>query len=402
VRRLDTVLTLALTLGLLACTAAPRAAPSAERSQPAGTAVGPQAGAVRTGAQGDTGGAQAGWQAEWERTLAAARQEGSVVVYGPPGDLIRRNMLDGFRKAYPDIALEWAGGRSAEHATKLEAERRAGLYAVDVFVAGTTTALAQVKPLGALDPIGPALILPEVTDPANWLGNHLDYADEGGELNLAFINVPSPLVLYDPRQVRAEDVDELYELLDPRWAGKLVIADPTPSGNAQLIFRFIWEMLGPEKGAEYIRAVRAQAATVDRDLRRPIEWVARGRYPLLLGPSSGVLEQLAQEGLQANLVVEFKDYGTPLSTSFGSLMRIQPAPHPNAAKVFINWLLGREGQTAYSLAMNQMSRRVDVPQDHLPPEAIVRADGKYWPSYYERHAKSPPALTELLQAQFGR
>jgi iron(III) transport system substrate-binding protein len=377
---------LLLVWGMVSCAPAVRPAPSAAPAAPAASGVG----------------AAPAWQAEWERTLAAARQEGTVVVYGPPGDLIRRNMLDGFRKAHPDISLEWSGGRSAEHATKLEAERRAGVYAVDVFVAGTTTALSQVKPLGALEPIRPALILPEVTDPANWMGNSLDFADEDREYNLAFINVPAPLVLFDPRQVAAEDVDEMHELLDPRWTGKLVISDPVPSGNANLVFRFIWEMLGPEKATEYIRAIRGQAAVVDRDLRRPIEWVARGRYPLLLAPSSGVLEQLAQEGLKAGLVVEFKDYGTPVSASFGSLMRIKDAPHPNAAKVFMNWLLTRDGQTAYSTAMNQMSRRVDVPRDHIPPEATVRPDGKYWPSYYEQYAKAPPALTELLRDTFGR
>src|SRR5687767_1809953 len=63
-------------------------------------------------AQGGAGGqAAAGgdWKAEWDKTLAAAKAEGRVMVWGPPGDLIRKNITEGFRKAFPDITIEWLG-----------------------------------------------------------------------------------------------------------------------------------------------------------------------------------------------------------------------------------------------------------------------------------------------------
>jgi hypothetical protein len=70
--------------------------------------------------------------------------------------------------------------------------------------------------------------------------------------------------------------------------------------------------------------------------------------------------------------------------------------------VFINWLLTREGQTAYSLGMEQPSRRLDVPTDHLSPETRLRPDGKYWASYYEDQVEPPPGLTALFQELFSR
>jgi iron(III) transport system substrate-binding protein len=367
--------------------AAQPSAPAATRSQAASPAA-PEAG-------------KPAWQVEWERTVAAARQEGRVVVLGPPGDAVRRTISEAWQRAFPDITLEWTGGRGGEQATKLEAERRAGIYSVDVMINGTTTANTQVKPLGALDPIRPALILPEVTDPSQWLGNRLEFSDKD-ELNLVFITIPNSLVMFNPQQVQREEIDELHELLDPKWRGKLVINDPIPSGAGNVVFRFLWQALGPEQAVEFFRGLKAQAAVVDRDQRRQIEWVARGRYPVLLAPSDGVAAPLREQGLQFSTLGHFKEHGTATTASFGSLMLINQAPHPNAQKVFANWILSREGQTAYSVGMEQPSRRLDVPTDHLDPDVLLRSDIKYWPSYYEENVLPPPGFSEALREIFGR
>jgi iron(III) transport system substrate-binding protein len=344
--------------------------------------------------------ADSDWRAEWDQTVAAARQERTVVVYAPAGDLLRRGMLDGFRKSFPDITLEWAAGRPSELAAKIEAERRAGVYSVDVFLGGTSTALHQIRPIGALDPIKPALILPEVTDPAHWRDHRLDFSDHD-QRNLVFVNIPTSLVVYHPGQVRADEVDELQDLLDPKWKGKIAINDPRVGGAGNGTFRFLWEVLGPAKGAEYIRDLRAQAGAVDRDERRQVEWVARGRFPIVVGAGVLLVEQLRDEGVMVEVMNHFNTHGGTVTASGGSLMLINRAPHPHAAKVFVNWLLSKEGQTAWSAAGNQPSLRLDVPTDHLPREAMLRPDGKYWRSYTEESITVPADLTALLNEVFA-
>jgi iron(III) transport system substrate-binding protein len=245
------------------------------------------------------------------------------------------------------------------------------------------------------------LILPEVTDPANWLDNRLDFADKD-ELILAFVTIPQNTLVYDPNQVSPEEVDDPQRLLEPKWRGRIVLNDPTLSGAGQNVLRFLWYALGPERGADYIRALRAQLAAVDREERRQIEWVARGRYPILLGASDTVLAQLQKEGLRVGKVVGWRDYGTSTTASGGAVTLLDQAPHPNAAKVFINWLLSRDGQIAYSTAVGQASRRLDVPTDHLAPEAIPQPGGKYWPSYYEENVVMPAELRNLIQEVFNR
>ncbi len=209
-------------------------------------------------------------------------------------------------------------------------------------------------------------------------------------------------LVYNLEQVKPHEVDELNDLLDPKWKGKIVINDPLPSGNGDVTFRWLWRVLGPEKAAEYYRKIRSQAGAVDRDQRRQIEWIAQGKYAILLAPSDGVLQQMLTRGIKVGVIGEFKDHGGYLSASFGSLNLINRAPHPNAATVFTNWLLGKDGQTAWSHAMNHVSRRIDVPADHVPSYARPRPGVKYWSSDSEENVERSAEETKILKELFGR
>jgi iron(III) transport system substrate-binding protein len=345
--------------------------------------------------------------------MSGAKKEGKVVVWGPPGELIRSAISEGFKKAFPEIPIEFSGARGGEQATRIKAERDGGIHSVDVLLSGTTTAMIQMKPMKALDPIEPALILPEVTDAKNWRGNALEFSDDSTRFNLVFVNALKVLIVFHPAQVKPEEINELPKLLDSKWKGKFVINDPLPSGAGNVTFRWIWRVLGAEKAKDYYRKIRANAAVIDRDQRRQIEWVSQGKYAFLLAPSDGVLGQLLKRGLKVGLLPELKDYGTYVSASFGSAMLLNQAPHPNAASVFLNWVLGKEGQTAWSKAMDHPSKRVDVPTDHLSPYVIPPPDAKYfsgrpklgeryWLSHSEENVTRTGEETKILTELFGR
>jgi ABC-type Fe3+ transport system substrate-binding protein len=322
-------------------------------------------------------------------------------------------MVDGFQKDFPNIAIEYSGARGGEQAIRIKAERDGGVYSVDVMLNGTTTAINQMKPMQALDPITPVLMLPEVTNGKNWRGGRLEFSDEATRLNLVFSTMVNTPVVYNPRLAKPGELDELSKLLDPKWKGKFVINDPLPSGSGNVTFRWIWRVMGPEKAENYYRRIRANAAIADRDQRRQIEWVAQGKYAFLLAPSDGVLGQLIGRGLKLGIVPEFKDYGTYVTASFGSAMLLNRRPHPNAAAVFLNWVLSKEGQTAWSKALEHVSRRLDVPTDHLPSYIIPPADAKffsgepkpgnrYWLSYTEENVQRSAEETKILKELFGR
>jgi iron(III) transport system substrate-binding protein len=344
---------------------------------------------------------KAGSQQKWDAAVAQAKKEGKVVVLGPPGDMIREAITRGFSKAFPDITVEYAGARGGELATRIKSERDAGIYSVDIVISGTSTANAYFKPMKSLDPIEPALILPEVLDPKNWRDGKLEFSDRSTRLNLVFTTQNNVPLIYNPKQVKAEEVDELFKLLDPKWKGKIAVQDPIPSGTGNGVFRWVWHVLGPEKTKDFYRKIRAQAAAVDRDQRRQIEWVAQGKYPLHLGPGT-VMQQLEKRGLKFGVIPEFKDYGAYLTPGFGSAMLINRAPHAGASKVFLNWLLTKEGQTAFCKGMGYVSRRVDVSTDHVPPYWVPKPGVKYWPGYYEEDATMSDDQETFLKTLFGR
>jgi ABC-type Fe3+ transport system substrate-binding protein len=347
-------------------------------------------------AQTDTG-----WQKKWDDARAKAKAEGKVVVLGPPGDQIRDAITSGFAKAFPDIRIEFAGARGGELATRIKAERDAGIYSVDILINGTSTANAYFKPMNALDPVEPALILPEVIDPKSWRDNRLEFSDRSSRLDLVFTTQTNVPVIYNPKQVKAEEIDELYELMNPKWKGKIVVQDPIPSGTGNGVFRWLWHVLGPEKTRDYYTKMRAQAAVVDRDQRRQIEWVAQGKYPIHLAPGT-IMYQLEKRGLKLGVIPHFKDYGSYLTPGFGSVMVMNKSPHPSAGKVFLNWLLTKEGQTLFSKGMGYVSRRGDVAPDAIPSYWIPKEGVKYWPGYYEEDATMSPDQSNFLKSIYGR
>lgn len=341
------------------------------------------------------------WKQKWDKVLSEAKKERKVVVWGHPGEYIRRAATDEFKKAFPDINVEFYAARGGELGAKIRAERDGGIYSVDVVISGTTTAAIYFKPIGALDPMAPVLILPEVTSLENWRDNRLDFADTERKLNLVFAaKVKNPLI-YNPIQVKPDEIDDLFELLDPKWKGKIIINDPLPSGAGNVTFRWIWQALGPEKATDFYRKIQAQAGAVDRDERRQLESVAQGKYAINLGSSDRLVSQFLRRGLEFKVLEQFREGGFTTAGS-NSILLINKRPHPNAATVFVNWLLTKEGQTVWSRAMEYASNRLDVPTDHLPSYVLPKSGRKYWISYYEKDVHRADEEERVLKELFGR
>lgn len=116
-------------------------------------------------------------QKEWEELKIAAQKEGVVTMYTTAGSEVRISLTEAVKEKL-GLQLEFVSGRGAELSQKLFTERRAGLFLADVYIAGCTTQINELKPKGILDPLKPLLFLPEVTDMSKWYLGKYWFADK--------------------------------------------------------------------------------------------------------------------------------------------------------------------------------------------------------------------------------
>ena len=317
-----------------------------------------------------SGEAKSSWHIEWEKTLAAANKEGQVTVYGRPGQH-QRDVFVAFEEAYPQIKLNYLfGGRLNAH--RIFAERRAGKYLVDIALigAGSATILHKGK---VADPIPPVLILPENKQPSLWFGKKHLYTDPQNRHVFVFLgNVSSHIGAYNTKLMDPKEIKSYWDLLNPKWKGKLVSYDPTSvghSGNWKAIY------YNPRLGPKFIRRLFSEMqVTLGRDQRQMLDWVARGRFHLVFPVNSRDVEAAKNQGLPVDFLEGLPEEGH-LSSAAGHLLLVNKAPHPNAAKVMVNWLLSRKGQFEWQEKTGDNSLRTDIPKDMVYDPRSVPKEG---------------------------
>lgn len=341
--------------------------------------------------------AQSGWQKEWERVVGLAKKEGQLTVMGPAGAEIRRALSEPMQKKY-GISVEYLSGRASDFGPRILTERRAGRYLWDIVLGGTTTILESLVPGGAVDPIKPALILPEVTDTKYWREGKLDFSDNAQTFNLVFMGTPKVILAYNKDLVDPKELRSYRDLFHPKWKGKIASDDPRGAGAGQATFLFFY--MNPELGVAFIRELAKQEIRFIRDHRQRAEWVAHGKVPLMISPSETVTVPLIRRGLSVGMMQPLKE-GSYLTASTGSVVLINKAPHPNAAKAFVNWLLSREGQTGWVETTGTLSRRLDVPVEKAEEFARILPGVKYDTENYKENAvRRRPELTDVLARIF--
>lgn len=303
---------------------------------------------------------QSGWHKEWESVQAAAVKEGEVNLAGPPGAAFREAMVGGFAKLHPKIKVELFGARGGEKVARIMRERQAGVYGWDLYISGPTSALTAFKPARALDPLKPALILPEVKNDNQWIGGFdAGWADNEKKFFYAFGGTLAGDNIYVNRDlVAVNEIRSAPDLLNPKWKGKIVIQDPRVEGKGLTDMLVISLAYGEDLARKLLRD---QKPVITRDRRQLVEWLVRGRYPIALGLNEYVLVNFQKKGVGKNIGA-VEDAKTIVYWASGSsgIALFNRAPHPNAAKVYMNWLLSRSGQLEWVKTLTN-SRRVDVP-----------------------------------------
>ena len=258
--------------------------------------------------------------------IEAAKKEGKLAFYTAMDLAFAERLGKTFEAKFPGVAVRVERSGAERIFTRIDQEYSSNIRVVDVVNTADQAHCIVWKRNGWLAPY-----LPED------VAKHFDksYYDPDG-LHATTRILISPLA-YNTNLVKKEDAPKSFaDLLDPKWAGKLVKAHPAYSGtimNAtfQIARDLGWDYF--EKLAKQ-RVMQVQSAT-DTPKR-----ISLGERAVMVDGAGYLVIRYKEEGQPVEIV--YPAEGTPLATGPSAVFKA--APNPNAARLFQNWMHSREGQ----------------------------------------------------------
>ena len=342
------------------------------------------------------------WQIEWEKAVKAAESEGEVNVYVVD---YPRFTVSQFQKFHPKIRLNMIDGPSGPAlASRLMAERRAGKYQADLYIAGQGTHVSILYPAKALAPMPPAFILAEVKDEARWFKGKHRFVDPDIRHSFVFQGHRGLYISVNTHQAKANEIRSWWDLVNPKWKGKIIGYDPTIAGVARNVLWYLYmnKSLGPEFMTKLYGDMQL---TLSRDHRQLVDWLASGKAAICVPCDDAELSAAKEQKLSVETVTHTLKEGDYIAGGQGVISLITPAPHPHAAQIFLNWFLSREGQSLYqelsvkSGQRNANSRRTDISKDVIAPEYRLKDDAVFWengPTVDQETAEATKLLKSIL------
>jgi iron(III) transport system substrate-binding protein len=302
------------------------------------------------------------WEAEWKRTLEAANKEGKLTL-NMHVETGQAEVVKAFEARYPGIKVNYTLENIATFAPKLVTEQRNGQFLWDVTMIPTSNAVTLMTPAGAFQDFLPQLILPEATDSSKWHGGLEMWAHNRTPVKKIFIHGGFTQGGYSVNRdvIPKGELTSFEQLTDPKWRGRILIDEPSAPRLGSLSLLPMLQAKGPEFVRELLTAQKPVFTTNPRLM---MEWYSTGRYPILIAERSDVLREFKARG-----VIKQSELNGPLYLAVWGIAVYTRAPNPNAAKVFVNWFLTKEGQEAYAKSRGDyggVSRRNDVAS--LDPE----------------------------------
>jgi iron(III) transport system substrate-binding protein len=305
-------------------------------------------------------------QQDWERIIEAAQREGKVTVSIPATAEMRKQVEENFRKKF-NIEVEVFTARGSAAVRRMTDEFKAGVRHFDVHIGGSNSAVSGLLDEGVLDPVEPWFVLPEVKDPKYWWGGHM-WVDKAKRYIYSFQAYITESLWCNTDLVKRGEIRSYDDFLNPKWKGKIGFLDPRSPGAGDSHWSFLWSA----KGEEYLKKLVAQELLLGRDQRVLAESLAKGRVALMIGLTYYSYAPFIKAGLPVKALPTMKE-GTFGTAGSGNLAVIKTPAHPNATKVFVNWLLSREGQDVVPRALGQATRRLDVDTKWLKESGVIAA-----------------------------
>jgi iron(III) transport system substrate-binding protein len=283
----------------------------------------------------------------WDDVVAAGNKEGTVVFYNNLQPNGIEPLLSKFREAYPGIQAEQIRLGSNPLIERFRTEFNAGRHLADVLITLPDERIGQGIKQGWMAEWTP----PELRN------FPIDVNADNKVFTLQFVR---EAIIWNKTQVKPADAPkEWVDLFDPKWKGKVGMSPPWRSLAIQQVLT-LWEDLGIQNAAEKLKANGVRFFEGSGGI---VQAVLRGDV-LIAELTDLPLNLLLEDGAPLGFV--YPASGTTLSA--GKAFVAAKAPHPNAARVFLNWLMSEKGQIAL-----QQYGGVSVTRNGIPPLSMVPA-----------------------------
>jgi len=279
---------------------------------------------------------------EWDKTVAAAKAEGAVIVYTSTTNAAMKKIGAAFEARY-GIPATVQYLRSAELRERLRTEHTSGRAVADVVMSGNTFRSFSPEFLQKHPPLPNAA---KLKAPAK---------DDG--LYIQTYILPFGL-LVNTSLVKPEDEPKSWkDLTDPKWKGKLLGDDPRAQGGGNVTFWVLQEKLG----RDYLEAMGKQGMVYTTDPSNSERRIAQGEFPLYVAFVLGNIAKL--QGLPVKPIVPVE--GAPYNDGVATIMA--GARHPNAARLYLDFLMSDEAQDL--ILSDGLGSVTGRPSDPLPPSS---------------------------------
>jgi iron(III) transport system substrate-binding protein len=229
--------------------------------------------------------------ARWEASVKEAKSEGKITLLGPETAGVRPALVEAFRKAYPDIELEYQSGSVGSLAARLRAEISQKKTTFDVVIGGT--AVLRTKDL--LDLLPARLFVSEAMDAKHWRsseGNGLKWIDHERQFALQTSEWVFGYIVLNSRSVNPASIKSWSDLLKPEWKGKIASHDPRGAGAGQEVASYLVDKLG---GKFIVDLFKGQEVVLTRSYSQVADWVAQGKYQIGIAQVPDRIEALKKD-----------------------------------------------------------------------------------------------------------
>jgi iron(III) transport system substrate-binding protein len=289
---------------------------------------------------------------EQENVLEAAKKEGRLVLYTGMDTDEANQFTKEFISKYPFIKPEIFRSSGEKVQARFLVEHRAGVHQADIF----QTSIVQVYQLKNAGLLGKYSSDESLSYPEG-------FKDPQGYWT-AFYQIPY-VIGYNTRQVAPKDAPASYEdLLNPKWKGLIGLET-----EEYQWFYHLLQIMGRGKGIEYMKKLAAQNVQMRKGHTLLAQLVAAGEVATAVVVYSNRVERMKNTGAP----IEWVRFKGPTITAINAISIPQKAPHPNAAKLFVDFVLSRGGQN-----LLRGLRRIPARPDVLPdPPALTKGLNLY-------------------------